>query len=54
MRWPVTEICVGSCSYDAFCGVIALLGSYNRGLSTLCNPISSSIIPPLFLPPELR
>ena len=25
-----------------------------HGLSKLCDPISSSIIPPLFLPPELR
>ena len=54
MRWRVTTIFVGLCSYDAFCGVIALLGSDNHGLSTHSNPISSSIILLLFLPPGLR
>ena len=54
MRWRVTTIFVGLCSYDAFCGVIALLGSDNHGLSTHSNPISSSIISLLFLPPGLR
>ena len=45
-----------TCLSDSLVRIIRIaprLSDYH-GLSKLRNPISSSIIPPLFLPPELR
>ena len=38
-------MCIGSCSDDTICGVIALHQLDNHGLATLFNPISSSYYP---------